>query len=68
MSVDKNPARWYIYRHREKGGLATSLDSPDVVNVEDKYEVWGPFKNSEIVDQWIQKRKDLVKDAGVKAR
>lgn len=62
MKLDNNPARWYIYHHKEKGGVSTSLDPPEVGNKEDKYEVWGPFKNTEIVDKWIEKRKELGKN------
>lgn len=62
MAVDKSEKRWYIYHHKEKKGLATSLDLPEIVNIEDKYDVWGPFTNSEIVNKWIEKRKELLKE------
>lgn len=59
MSIDKNPARWYLYYNKEKKGLSSSLDSPDIVNKDNKYEVWGPFRNSEIVDKWVEKKREI---------
>ena len=54
--------RWYLYRHRE-GGLGTSLIPPtDYANV-DQYEVTGPFRNSEIVNKFVE-----VHNANCKAK
>ena len=46
--------RWYVYKHKEGKGLATSLlpplDNPDA----DQYDVTGPFENTEIVDRFME--------------
>lgn len=61
MAVDNLTTRWYIYYHKEKGGLSTSLDAPEIGNKDGAYEVYGPYKNTEIVDKWIEKRKEICK-------
>ena len=46
--------RWYLYKHKEGKGLATSLIPPlDNPNAAD-YDVTGPFGNKEVIDRFME--------------
>ena len=44
--------RWYIYKHKVHGGLATDLTPPEEKANLDLYEVSGPFSNKDIVNKF----------------
>ena len=57
-SKEKDPERWYVYVHKETKGVSTSLTLPEEGNKEDKYVIYGPYKNSKVVDEWIRIKKE----------
>lgn len=46
--------RWYLYTHKETGGIATDLTPPSEKANIDAYEWTGPHPSSEIVNKFVE--------------
>lgn len=62
VAANKDPERWYIYLHKETKGVQSSLELPEEKNKDDAYIVYGPYKNSKVIDEWIRIKKENPKE------